>query len=1175
MAGQADGSVVVDTELDPTGFRAGSKDLQQAVRSLVSKVNALEPTARRAAKGSAEALQSFQGKAFGVEETITELRQRLDDFATTRFPLAEYKALVDDLEKAEVALDKLRQRQQQFRDLGVSENSREWRRLQLEIEKATADVEAMKRAKREMEVNGQAFRMGGETEAFRRIRADIDAASSSLQQMRQQVESGVSSSGRLASMGQRVGSAISGATSKAWKLVSTLGKASLSRAISGAKRLGTTLRSLVGVTKRLIMGNRDYEKSFKKLTKSAKKFAFGLLGVKSVWMILKKAVSSYMSANEELATTQKRIWASLGSFLGPAIERVIGFVAKAVSYFSAFLHLLGFTSKSASTAINKSSKKAQKETKKLERQLAAFDELNILSDNKSNDSDSSDDEEPPITPLPDAELPEWVKEMAALMKDGQWAEAARVLNKELTKLMDSIDWGGAGEKAGKALNGPMEFLKTVAYEFPWDKLGKHLAEFANGLMKTVNWSDAGALSVAGLYIALKTLTGFFEELDPQLFSNAIYDFIMGAVNAADWPTLTGEFAKALNDFILGVDFNLIGSALGAAIQTVIASIHAALDAFDWLAIGAKLADFLNGILYAVNWTELGTVLAGLFGAAILTAAGFALNLDWAKLAQSLSDFAIGFFNGITDALGQVDWEQLGRNVVIFLENVDWGGVIQSLVTLAGTIIGSFFSFLRGVLSEAWNNFVEYMTPYLFKNGEFTILGFLEGIANGIKDIGNWILEHIFQPFIDAFKKAFGIASPSTEMQPLGGFIVDGMLEGIKSALLNVKNWLKEHVYDPIVNGIKTLFGIHSPAKETKTLGEDVSEGLKSGMSGQIGTGDKIKGWLKTNITGPIMSGIKGLFGIKNNKASETEAQGKALTEGLHSGIKAPWNNVDKTLKDYAAKVVSAFKSKEGEMRTTGSNLMNQLKSGLSSGWSTIPTLLSGYASRITSAFSAKYSSMNTIGKNLMSGLEAGMTYQWNHSTSKTVSTIASYISSAMSDALGVASPSKVFAEIGGYLMDGLSVGMNDEKKNVLQTTSGIASAITAEMETGEFAINSTLPRALDQFGDLVTDKFTALIARLESIAGRVTFAAPAMANGAVPYSVAAAGMESSGQGKAQSDDLASVLIQVVNNAVVTLVRAIEENGGTVVNIDKSSLTQAVIEETNRITRMTGTSPLLI
>ena len=694
-------------------------------------------------------------------------------------------------------------------------------------------------------------------------------------------------------------------------------------------------------------------------------------------------------------------------------------------------------------------------------------------------------------------------------------------------------------------------------------------------MKTVNWSDAGALSVAGLYIALKTLTGFFEELDPQLFSNAIYDFIMGAVNATDWPTLTGEFAKALNDFILGVDFKLIGSALGAAIQTVIASIHAALDAFDWLAIGAKLADFLNGILYAVNWTELGTVLAGLFGAAILTAAGFALNLDWAKLAQSLSDFAIGFFNGITDALGQVDWEMLGHKVAEFISNIKWAKVLESLATLVGTRVGSFFAFLRGLLSDAWNQFVEYMTPYLFKNGEFTILGFLEGIANGIKDIGNWILEHIFQPFIDAFKKAFGIASPSTEMQPLGGFIVDGMLEGIKSALLNVKNWLKEHVYDPIVNGIKTLFGIHSPAKETKTLGEDVSEGLKSGMSGQIGTGEKIKGWLKTNITGPIMSGIKGLFGIKNNKASETEAQGKALTEGLHSGIKAPWNNVDKTLKDYAAKVVSAFKGKEGEMRTTGSNLMNQLKSGLSSGWSTIPTLLSGYASRITSAFSAKYSSMNTIGKNLMSGLEAGLTYQWNNSTSKTVSTIASYISSTMSDALGVASPSKVFAEIGSYLMDGLSVGMNDEKKNVLQTTSGIASAITAEMETGEFVINSTLPRALDQFGDLVTDKFTALIARLESIAGRVTFAAPAMANGAVPYSVAAAGMESSGQGKAQSDDLASVLIQVVNNAVVTLVRAIEENGGTVVNIDKSSLTQAVIEETNRITRMTGTSPLLI
>ena len=1342
MAGQADGSVVVDTELDPKGFRAGSKDLQQAVRSLVSKVNALEPTARKAAQGSASALQAFQNRAFGIEETIGELRQRLDEFGATKFPTAQYTSLESELDKVRRKYDDLMARQERMRETGVRPSSQGWRSLQYDIEQTTARLQGLEAERRRMEENGEAFNMGAETEAFRRMRADIESAESALHGMQDQVDRGNQSFnagdrllGSMGSKARQLATNLARATVRslvqglktAVSLSRRLAKASVNRLVSG-------LRRAVSLTKQLNGGTMDLDKGLKKVQKTAKKFALTLIGVRSTWMILKKAVSAYMEANEELALTQKRIWLTLGSFLGPTIERTIQGLAKVVSYFSAFLHLLGFASKSSSTAIKKTGKETKKETDKLENQLAAFDELNILSDNKSKDDDSSDQEEPPITPLPDAELPDWVKELAKLIKDGKWADAARVLSRELTKLMDSVDWAGKGEKLGKAINGPLEFLKTFAYGFPWDKLGKHLAEFVNGLMRTVNWADAGAVAVAGFYIALKTLTGFFNELDPQLFSDSLYAFIMGAVNAADWPTLTREFSEALsnfingldwpklgeafgalfgtvitsirsfieafdwtelgrnlgrglnsfienvpwgdlgflmvaklyvlmhvitgffqeldpvlvssaiyqfimgaitatdwpaltgemfraiNDFIMRLDTVMLGNALGAAIQTVIASIHAALDAFNWLGIGMKLAGLINATIQQINWGELGGVLAGLLGALLLTAAGLALNIDWAQLAQSLSQFAIGLFDGITDTLRQIDWEQLGRNIVIFLENVDWSGVVQSLVTLAGTIIGSFFSFLRGVLSEAWNNFVEYMTPYVFENGEFTISGFLKGIAHGLLDIGKWIVDNIFRPFIDAFKSAFGISSPSTEMEPLGGFVIEGMLEGIKAKLKNIKNWLKEHVFNPIVGGIKNLFGIHSPAKETKALGEDVSEGLKSGMQSKMGTTSKIKSWLKSNITGPIMDGIKGLFGIKNNKASETEAQGKALTEGLHSGIKAPWSSVETTLKNYSAKVVSTFKAKEGEMRTTGTNLMNQLKAGFTSGWSSAPSQLSNYASQITATFSGVAGNMNTIGGNLIIQLYYGMStkiselsghfaslaysvanampsdkmqaametpgkwlgyglymgiYNYLTSHQSNFEALANWVARIFSNTLEVSSPSKVFARIGGFLMEGLSVGMDDEKKSVLQTTSGIASAITDEMETGEFSINSTMPRALDQFGDLIADKFTDLINRLESIAGRVTFAAPAMANGTVPYSVSAASMDRNGTDQKQDDDLSSVLIQVVNNAVTTLVRAIEENGGTVVNIDKSSLTQAVIEETNRITRMTGTSPLLV
>lgn len=1150
-------------------------------------------------------------------------------------------------------------------------------------------------------------------------------------------------------------------TSEALSFYQISAKLTFRTAVAGAKKLVSTLGTVATLTKRIFTGSKKLGSGFSSAAKQAAGIALGLLGIKGIMSSLTESINAYKDANEELALMQKRIWATTGSFIGPVLEKIVALEAKAVSYLSAFLHYLGFTSKATTTAINKSGKAAKKETKELKRQLASFDELNILSDtSKDKDKDSSSGSNDAVEPLPDAELPQWLKDMADLMKDGKWAEAARILKDELTDLMDSIDWGAAGEKAGKAINGPLEFLKTFAYEFPWDKLGKHLAEFANGLMRTVDWANAGALAVSGFYIALKLLTGFFNELDPHLFSDSIYNFIMGAVNAADWPTLTKDFSKALSDFInglywdklgeafgalfgtvitsirsfietfdwlelgrnlgrglnsfienvpwddlgflmvaklyiliqaitgffqtldpklvgdaiydtifgginaadwprltgdlfkaisdfiMGLDTEMLGFALGSAMQTILASIHSAIINVDWDGIGAQFALFVNGILNAVNWIELGDTLAAAIKGALEFGAGAILTLDWEALAESFNGFATHLLHGVADAVRGIDWAGVGTSFGEFLKTVDWGGIINGLFDvikaigaalleflpgflegfvsamfeILGALIGGLAEFLWGIVQAELDALKEWWHAHAYEDGQFTITGLLSGIADALVNIGAWLLENVVTPFLSGLLKAFGLDVEASELYKIGIDLIAGLFNGIKEKMKKISDWLKEHITDPIIGGIKKLFGIHSPATETKALGEDVSEGLKSGMQSKMGTVAKVKSWLKSNITGPIMDGIKGLFGIKNNKASETEAQGKALTEGLHSGIKAPWSSVENTLKGYADKVVKVFKDKEGSMRTTGTNLITQLKSGFASGWSTVPTLLSGYATQVTGAFSAQYSNMGTVGGNLISYLYQGMSskitelsghfaslaysvanampsetmksamegpgkwlgyglymgiYNYLTENQSNFEALARWVASIFSSELQVSSPSKVFAKIGGFLMEGLSVGMDDEKKSVLQTTSGIASAITDEMETGEFAVNSTLPRALDQFGDLIADKFTDLINRLDSIAGKVTFATPAMANGAVPYSVSASTMDSSLSDQKQNDDLASVLIQVVNNAVITLVRAIEENGGTVVNIDKSSLTQAVIEEINRITRMTGTSPLLV
>src|SRR5690606_4091618 len=67
-----------------------------------------------------------------------------------------------------------------------------------------------------------------------------------------------------------------------------------------------------------------------------------------------------------------------------------------------------------------------------------------------------------------------------------------------------------------------------------------------------------------------------------------------------------------------------------------------------------------------------------------------------------------------------------------------------------------------------------------EDGQFTIKGLLQGILEGIKNIGKWIKDNIFKPFIDGFKAAFGIHSPSTVMKEMGTFLMEGLFEGITS-----------------------------------------------------------------------------------------------------------------------------------------------------------------------------------------------------------------------------------------------------------------------------------------------------------------------------------------------------------------------------------------------------------
>lgn len=243
-----------------------------------------------------------------------------------------------------------------------------------------------------------------------------------------------------------------------------------------------------------------------------------------------------------------------------------------------------------------------------------------------------------------------------------------------------------------------------------------------------------------------------------------------------------EIANALNGLVSQINWAQLGAALGAGLNLALGFLVSIVYTFDWLSLGAKLADMFNNAVAQIDWRNVGMLLWAKFKIAIETLAGFLLNVDMTQLAHAASELIIGFFDAASETIQSIDWQALGHQIADFLANIDWNGVMDSMFEAIGSALGGLAAFLWGLIEDAWNDVVDWWHEVAYEDGKFTIKGLLNGIWEALKNIGQWIKEHIFQPFIDGFKKAFGIASPSKVMAEQGGFVIDGLLNGIKKGI---------------------------------------------------------------------------------------------------------------------------------------------------------------------------------------------------------------------------------------------------------------------------------------------------------------------------------------------------------------------------------------------------------
>lgn len=617
-------------------------------------------------------------------------------------------------------------------------------------------------------------------------------------------------------------------------------KSHITGADSGAGRLLRSLTSLKGMLfSRMKRSFISYlmstiSESIKELARYDKRFD--------------EAVSNVRNRIKELGANLVATFGGLVRQIAPIIASIIQALSTGVAYLNSILSTIrgeetvitatkqteSYAASLDSTAT--SAKKAAEAQKKLNSQLTSYDELHKLDGKDEDDSgagsgSSSLYQTQPVAQVKagmGAEAKQAVEEFVDAIKHGRWEDAGAMAAIGANHIITSLTT--AVQKA-----------KSKAY-----KLGSGIAQAFNGAVSMFDGEGLGRLIGEGINTAVNLANGFLDIAGFETLGKTISDGLNGAVETIDWTNIGQMVSGGIN----------------------------------------KIIDAAHGFVVNTKWKTLGESFGEATGKAVR-------EIKWEKLGETISTGISGILNSIAGWIEKHDWKATGNAVVKLVKGFKFGDIAGAFFEGLGAALGGFAEFVWGLIEEAWKSVETWWKESMEAAGGNVIGGLFIGIAKAIAGIGLWIYEHIFKPFIDGFCKAFGIASPSKVMADQGGYIITGLLNGIVDGLVGIFRWVKRKIFQPIWDGLVEAFEIvGGVAKKVWDIGKWIIEGIKNGITDGI---KKIGSWLDENIATPIISGVKGLFGISSPSRVFREI-GEYNVEGLKDGMTgSAWQAAERSI----------------------------------------------------------------------------------------------------------------------------------------------------------------------------------------------------------------------------------------------------------------------------------------
>ena len=161
-------------------------------------------------------------------------------------------------------------------------------------------------------------------------------------------------------------------------------------------------------------------------------------------------------------------------------------------------------------------------------------------------------------------------------------------------------------------------------------------------------------------------------------------------------------------------------------------------------------------------------------------------------------------------------------------------------------------------------------------------------------------------------------------------------------------------------------------------------------------------------------------------------------------------------------LVSALLSVGGQLLSTGATLLENLASGISSGFSTLWGNVVTWARKIPESIKKGLGNLRSVGLNLIEGLWKGIKEKFDSVIAR-VKALAAKLPEAVKKVLGISSPSKVFAEVGKWIPEGLALGI---ESNLGSVETAADAMVGATAITPTFGNTGLLGATEGEFGRL-------------------------------------------------------------------------------------------------------------